>query len=122
MQASPKRTPRGRLDEQHARSGKAKQFIVDGLGKLLYEQTPAHLIARLYDRGSLLITSNRSVGRWTPDPAMLWPHNHLGPHAAPAAMQSPPAATPTGSPQLNRFIVVRLRIRVGIATRTPRGS
>ena len=43
-------------------------LIVDELGYLPFEPHAAHrffqLVARRYERGSLLLTSNRSVGEW----------------------------------------------------------
>jgi DNA replication protein DnaC len=48
--------------------GKPKLLIVDELGYLPFEANAAHLffqlVSRRYERGSLLITSNRSVGEW----------------------------------------------------------
>ena len=58
----------GRLEERRAFSAKPKLLIVDELGYLPFEPSAAHLFFRLvsrrYERGSLLITSNRSVGEW----------------------------------------------------------
>jgi DNA replication protein DnaC len=43
-------------------------LIVDELGFLPFETNAAHLffqlVSRRYERGSMLITSNRSVGEW----------------------------------------------------------
>ena len=43
-------------------------LIIDDLGYLPFETNAAHLffqlISRRYERGSVLITSNRSVGEW----------------------------------------------------------
>ena len=47
---------------------KPKLLIVDELGYLSFETNAAHLffqlISRRYERGSVLIASNRSVGEW----------------------------------------------------------
>ena len=58
----------GRLEERLAFYAKPKLLIVDELGYLPFETNAAHLffqlVSRRYERGSLLITSNRSVGEW----------------------------------------------------------
>jgi DNA replication protein DnaC len=58
----------GRLDERRAFYAKPKLLIIDELGYLPFEPNAAHLffqlVSRRYERGSLLITSNRSVGEW----------------------------------------------------------
>ena len=58
----------GRLEERLGYYAKAKLLIVDELGYLPFEPTAAHLffqlVSRRYERGSTLITSNRSVGEW----------------------------------------------------------
>jgi len=58
----------GRLEERLAFFAKPKLLIVDELGYLPFETNAAHLffqlVSRRYERGSLLITSNRSVGEW----------------------------------------------------------
>lgn len=45
-----------------------KLLIIDELGYLPFEANAAHLffqlVSRRYERGSILITSNRSVGEW----------------------------------------------------------
>src|SRR3546814_3472150 len=45
-----------------------KLLIVDELGYLPFETNAAHLffqlVSRRYERGSMLVTSNRSVGEW----------------------------------------------------------
>ena len=47
---------------------KVDLLIVDELGYLPFETNAAHLffqlVSRRYERGSMLITSNRSVGEW----------------------------------------------------------
>lgn len=58
----------GRLEERLGFYGKPKLLIVDELGYLPFEPNAAHLffqlVSRRYERGSLLLTSNRSVGEW----------------------------------------------------------
>ena len=58
----------GRLEERLGFFAKPKLLIVDELGYLPFETNAAHLffqlVSRRYERGSLLITSNRSVGEW----------------------------------------------------------
>jgi DNA replication protein DnaC len=58
----------GRLDERLAFYAKPKLLIIDELGYLPFEPSAAHLffqlVSRRYERGSLLVTSNRSVGEW----------------------------------------------------------
>jgi DNA replication protein DnaC len=58
----------GRLEERLAFYAKPKLLIVDELGYLPFEPNAAHLffqlVSRRYERGGLLITSNRSVGEW----------------------------------------------------------
>lgn len=57
-----------RLEEKLRYFCKPKLLIVDELGYLPLERNAAHLffqlVARRYERGSILITSNRSVGEW----------------------------------------------------------
>ena len=58
----------GRLEERLARYAKPKLLIVDEFGYLPLEPHAAHLffalVSRRYERGSLLVTSNRSVSEW----------------------------------------------------------
>lgn len=58
----------GRLDDKLGQLAKPKLLIVDELGYLPFEPNAAHLffqlVARRYERGSLLITSNRAIGEW----------------------------------------------------------
>ena len=58
----------GRLEERLVFYGKPKLLIIDELGYLPFEPKAAHLffqlISRRYEKGSTLITSNRSVGEW----------------------------------------------------------
>jgi len=57
-----------RLEERLAHWSKPKLLIVDELGYLPLETEAAHLffqlVSRRYERGSLLVTSNRAVGEW----------------------------------------------------------
>jgi DNA replication protein DnaC len=57
-----------RLEERLSHFAKPKLLIVDELGYLPFEPNAAHLffqlVSRRYERGSLLVTSNRSVGEW----------------------------------------------------------
>jgi DNA replication protein DnaC len=58
----------GRLDERLTYYGKPKLLIVDELGYLPFEPDAAHLffqlVSRRYERGAMLVTSNRAVGEW----------------------------------------------------------
>ena len=58
----------GRLEDRLTHFGKPKQLIIDELGYLPFEPNAAHLFFQLvsqrYERGSMLITSNRSIGEW----------------------------------------------------------
>lgn len=58
----------GRLEERLTYYGKPKLLIVDELGYLPLEPSAAHLffqlVSRRYERGSILLTSNCSVGEW----------------------------------------------------------
>jgi DNA replication protein DnaC len=58
----------GRLDDRLLQLAKPKLLIVDELGYLPFEPNAAHLffqlVSRRYERGSLMITSNRAVGEW----------------------------------------------------------
>ena len=58
----------GRLEERLAFFAKPKLLIVDELGYLPFDPNAAHLffqlVSRRYERGAMLITSNRSVGEW----------------------------------------------------------
>ena len=68
MAALVKAHAEGHLEERLAFYAKPKLLIVDELGYLPFEAHAAHLffqlVSRRYERGSLLITSNRSVGEW----------------------------------------------------------
>ena len=58
----------GRLEERLTHFAKAKLLIVDELGDLPFEPDAAHLffqlVSRRYERGSMLVTSNRAVSEW----------------------------------------------------------
>ena len=58
----------GRLEEKLSHFAKPKLLIIDELGYLPLEPNASHLffqlVSRRYERGSLLVTSNRSVGEW----------------------------------------------------------
>lgn len=57
-----------RLEERLLYFGKAKLLIVDEVGYLPFEKRAAHLffqlVARRYERGSMLLTGNRPVSEW----------------------------------------------------------
>ncbi len=58
----------GKLEERLTRYAKPKLLIVDEFGYLPFETHAAHLffalVSRRYERGSMLVTSNRSVSEW----------------------------------------------------------
>ena len=58
----------GRLEDRLGHYAKPKLLIVDELGYLPFEADAAHLffqlVSRRYERGSVLVTSNRAVGAW----------------------------------------------------------
>lgn len=58
----------GQLEERLVHFTKPRLLIVDELGYLPFEPDAAHLffqlVSRRYERGAILITSNRSVGEW----------------------------------------------------------
>ena len=58
----------GRLEEELSHYAKPKLLIVDELGYLPFEPDAAHLffqlVSRRYERGAMLVTSNRTVGEW----------------------------------------------------------
>src|SRR5882757_6565677 len=57
-----------KLDDRLTFFWKPKLLIVDEFGYLPFEPNAAHLffqlVSRRYERGSMLITSNRSIGEW----------------------------------------------------------
>lgn len=58
----------GTLEQKLRHFAKPKLLIIDELGYLPFEANAAHLffqlVSRRYERGSVLITSNRSVAEW----------------------------------------------------------
>jgi DNA replication protein DnaC len=58
----------GRLEERLTHYTKPKLLIIDELGYLPFEPDAAHLffqlVSRRYERGAMLVTSNRAVGEW----------------------------------------------------------
>jgi len=58
----------GRLEERLTHYAKPKLLIIDELGYLPFEPDAAHpffqLVSRRYERGAMLVTSNRAVGEW----------------------------------------------------------
>ncbi len=58
----------GRLEERLTQLSKPKLLIIDEFGYLPLEPHAAHLlfalVSRRYERGSMLVTSNRSVSEW----------------------------------------------------------
>ncbi|MCK1624869.1 ATP-binding protein [Bradyrhizobium sp. 160] len=77
----------GRLEERLAQFAKPKLLIIDELGYLPFEPNAAHLffqlVSRRYERGAILLTSNRSVGEFS-DPVVataildrLLHHSHV---------------------------------------------
>jgi len=58
----------GRLEDRLVNLIKPKLLIIDELGYLPLEPDAAHLffqlVSRRYERGAMLLTSNRSVGEW----------------------------------------------------------
>jgi hypothetical protein len=58
----------GRLEGKLTQFAKPRLLIVDELGYLPFEPDAAHLffqlVSRRYERGSILITSNRAIGEW----------------------------------------------------------
>jgi DNA replication protein DnaC len=58
----------GALDEKLVSLAKPKLLIIDELGYLPFDPNAAHLffqlVSRRYEKGAILITSNRAVGDW----------------------------------------------------------
>lgn len=58
----------GRIEERLVHFTKPRLLIVDELGYLPFEPNAAHLffqlVSRRYERGSMLITSNRAIAEW----------------------------------------------------------
>lgn len=59
---------KGRLEERLTHFTKPRLLIVDELGYLPFERTVSHLffqlVAKRYERGSMVLTSNRAVSEW----------------------------------------------------------
>lgn len=58
----------GRLEDKLAQLGKPKLLVVDEVGYLPFEKRAAHLffqlVAKRYEKGSMILTSNRPVTEW----------------------------------------------------------
>jgi len=58
----------GKLEEKIIQYSKPKLLIIDELGYLPFDPKAAHLffqlVSKRYEKGSILITSNRSIGEW----------------------------------------------------------
>jgi DNA replication protein DnaC len=58
----------GKLEERLLHFAKPRLLVVDELGYLPFEPNAAHLffqlVSRRYERGAMLVTSNRSVAEW----------------------------------------------------------
>ena len=58
----------GRLEERLTYYAKPKLLIIDELGYLPFEPEAAHLffqlVSRRYEKGAMLVTSNRAIGEW----------------------------------------------------------
>ncbi|MGN6059041.1 MAG: IS21-like element helper ATPase IstB [Sphingomicrobium sp.] len=58
----------GRIEDRLTHYAKPKLLIIDELGYLPFEPNAAHLffqlVSRRYERGAMLVTSNRAVGEW----------------------------------------------------------
>lgn len=58
----------GKLEEKIIQLSKAKLLIIDELGYLPFDPKAAHLffqlVSKRYEKGSILITSNRAIGEW----------------------------------------------------------
>ena len=59
---------KGRLVDKLSQLANPKLLIVDEVGYLPFEPDAAHLfvqlVSRRYERGALLVTSNRAIGEW----------------------------------------------------------
>jgi DNA replication protein DnaC len=76
----------GSLDKQLAILARPKLLIIDELGYLPFEANAAHLffqlVSRRYEKGSILITSNRSVGDGGASSAPCGRNSDIGPPAS----------------------------------------
>lgn len=88
----------GRLKEKLVHFTKPRLLIVDELGYLPFEANAAHLffqlVSRRYERGSVLVASNRSITEWgrhrDPGPAAApQPRNHDPRRQLPAQIEAP---------------------------------
>ena len=85
----------GRLDDRLMQLSKPKLLIIDELGYLPFEPNAAHLffqlVSRRYERGSMMITSNRAVGELGHGVRRSGGrHRHPRPHAAPQPRRHDP--------------------------------
>ncbi len=59
---------KGKLEEKISYYNKPKLLIIDELGYLPFDPKASHLffqlVSRRYEKGSILITSNRSISEW----------------------------------------------------------
>ena len=90
----------GRLEDKLTQFAKPRLLIVDELGYLPFEPDAAHLffqlVSRRYERGSMLITSNRAIGEWGRCSAIRWWRRRSSTGSCTTATSSPSAATATG--------------------------
>ena len=91
----------GRLEDRLTHFGKPKLLIVDELGYLPFEPNAAHLffqlVTRRYERGSMLVTTNRPSANGEPCSATPWWRPRSSTACFTTATSSPSAATATGS-------------------------
>ncbi len=101
----------GKLEDRLIHFGKPKLLIVDELGYLPFEPSAAHLffqlVSRRYERGSMLITSNRAVSEWGRDgdprsPLTPQPCHHDSRRQLPAAREAPIRAAQSPGEWRNR--------------------
>jgi DNA replication protein DnaC len=63
-----KATLENRLEERLGHFSKPKLLVVDELGYLPFEKNASHLffqlVSRRYEKGAMMLTTNRSVGEW----------------------------------------------------------
>ena len=64
----------GKLKDRLLHFGKPKLLIIEELGYLPFEPNAAHLffhlMSRRYERGSMLVTSNRAIGEASSPPLL----------------------------------------------------
>ena len=89
----------GRLEERLTHYAKPKLLIVDELGYLPLEPDAAHLffqlVSRRYERGAMLVTSNRAVGEWEPSSPMRSSRPRSSTGCSTTVTSSPSGATAT---------------------------